>query len=64
MIPFLIKFTDLLFVWTHIFLHFENEDYIGTSPAVDLEGTINVPVEPQLNLKIPSAVSLTNDCTF
>lgn len=24
----------------------------------------NVPGPPQLNLKIPSAVSLTNDCTF
>ena len=25
---------------------------------------INVPVPPQLNLKIPSAMSLTNDCAF
>ena len=32
-------------------------------PLPYLKGTINVPVQSQLNLKIPSALSLTNNCT-
>lgn len=41
-VPLLGKGNGLPFVSTRIFLHFENEDHIGASPATDLEGTVNV----------------------
>lgn len=63
LIPLLNKYTCLIFVRTHIFfLHFENEDHIGTSPAVDLKRAIKVSVQSPLSLKIPSTIFLTNGC--